>query len=97
MPRFVDVDPRTLLLNTQRPYPDPVRLHRQIALYGTSAATMPPILVRADPLGRLMLMNGTTRAYRIAKLAPGTLVTVEIGFTARRPFPPGKTIADLIP
>ena len=97
MPRYVKVDPKTLLLNPQRPYPDPPRLHWQIAQFGTSTSGMPPILVREDPTGRLMIMNGTTRAYRAAKFAPGMLVEVEIGSTSRRPFPVGNVIGDLIP
>jgi hypothetical protein len=97
MSRQVEVDPRTLLLNPQRPYYDPPRLHRQIAQFGTSIVGMPPIWVREDPDGRLMIMDGTTRAYRAAKFAPGTLVTVEIGSTSKRPFQAGKTIGDLIP
>ena len=36
-----------------------------------------PWVVRGTD-GELMLMNGVTRATRIAKLAPGTLITVEI-------------------
>ena len=39
---------------------------------------MPAIWVYRGSDGALMIANGVTRATRIAKLAPGTLVPVEI-------------------
>jgi hypothetical protein len=39
---------------------------------------MPPILVTEDRQGQLRINNGVTRAVRIHRLAPATLVPVEI-------------------
>jgi hypothetical protein len=39
---------------------------------------MPPILVYQDPDGLMEIMDGVTRATRIAKLAPDRLVSVVI-------------------
>lgn len=96
--QFVDVDPRTLRVPRSRlSGADPVKLQRQIRLFESSMAGMPtPWVVRGTD-GELMLMNGVTRATRIAKLAAGTLITVEIIDDL-----PGKaghlpTIGDLLP
>lgn len=98
MPRTLQVDPRTLLVPPSRPYADPARLQQQIAAYGHSTDGMPAILVDEDADGRLMIMNGVTRATRIAKLSPGQLVTVEVQTRYRRHrFPNGPTVADVLP
>jgi hypothetical protein len=39
---------------------------------------MPTVEVHIDPDGRLMIMNGVTRAARAAKFHPGVLIRVEI-------------------
>ena len=57
---------------------DAFKLHRQIARFGASSAGMPPIVVYEATDGVLVIYNGVTRATRIAKLAPGTLVHVEV-------------------
>jgi hypothetical protein len=44
-----------------------------------------------------MLYNGVTRATRIAKLAPGTLIRVEVVDTLRHPVGNRPTIGDLLP
>ncbi len=54
------------------------KLHRQIRRYGSSKDGMPPIFVYEDPDGLLEIFDGATRATRIAKLAPGTMVPVMI-------------------
>ena len=96
--QYVDVDPRTLLLPSSRiAGANPVKLQRQIALYGTSDQGMPPIEVYRTRDGRLMIMSGVTRATRIAKLCPGRLVRVEItgdwkGKTSHLP-----TVGDTLP
>ena len=66
-----DVNPRTLYVNSQRPYADPGKLQRQIATFGRSVVGMPPIWVEEDPDGRLRIQDGMTRATRAAKLVPG--------------------------
>jgi hypothetical protein len=52
---------------------DPWKLHRQIR---SSTADMPPILVYQDPDDLMEIIDGVTRATRIAKLAPDHLVSV---------------------
>lgn len=76
---FLDVDPRTLHLPTSRlSGADPLKLHRQIARFGTSIVGMPPIEVYRGTDGELMIFDGVTRATRVAKLLPGQLVRVEV-------------------
>lgn len=77
--QLIDVDPRTLRVPPSRPQgADPLKLHRQIALFGSSAAGMPPPWVYRGADGELMLFNGVTRATRIAKLSPGAFIRVEV-------------------
>lgn len=95
---FRDVDPRTLRVPSSRPQgADPGKLQRQIALFGRSAAGMPPPWVYEGTDGELVLFNGVTRATRIAKLAPGTLVRVEVIGTIRAAFASLPTVGDLLP
>ena len=44
-----------------------------------------------------MLFNGVTRATRIAKLSPGTLIRVEVIDTLRTPVAGLPTIGELLP
>jgi hypothetical protein len=98
MLRSLDVDPRTLYVGSQRlAGADPWKLQMQIARFGSSTAGMPPIWVEEDPDGRLRITNGVTRAVRVAKLSPGTLVRVEIVDVLRRPIRTRVTIADVLP
>jgi len=55
---------------------DPWKLHQQTRYYGTSAVGMPPLFVYEDPDGVLVILDGVTRATRLAKLAPGVTVPV---------------------
>src|SRR5262249_50552748 len=76
---FRDVDPRTLRVPRSRPTgADPVKYQRQRALYGASSAGMPPPWVYEGTDGEMVIFNGVTRATRIAKLAPGTTIRVEV-------------------
>ena len=95
---FLDVDPRTLRLpGSRRSGADPWKLHRQIAKHGSSTQGMPPLEVSRGTDGELVINNGVTRATRIAKLSPGTLVPVEV--IDDLPIPVGSfpSIGDLIP
>ncbi len=98
MPDYRDVDPREL-----RPPPsrrqgaDPAKLARQIMLFGRSSAGMPPPWVYEGTDGVLVLYNGVTRATRIAKLAPGTLIRVEVIGKLPRAFGADPKIGDLLP
>ena len=98
MPRFLDVDPRTLYLPTQRQSgADPWKLQVQIARYGASTAGMPPVWVEEDPNGALRIIHGVTRAVRVARMAPGALIRVEVIATRTRPFNTRSTVGDVIP
>lgn len=95
---FRDVDPRTLRVSSSRPAgAEPVKLQRQIAQFGVSAAGMPPPWVYEGTDGELVIFNGITRATRTAKLAPGTLIRVEVIGKLRAAFGSLPTIGDLLP
>lgn len=55
---------------------DPWKLHQQIRQFGASTVGMPPILVYQDADGVMEIIDGVTRATRIAKLAPDQPVPV---------------------
>ncbi|MFO0810852.1 MAG: hypothetical protein U0746_19665 [Gemmataceae bacterium] len=94
---FRDVDPRELRVPSSRPYADPVKLARQVARFGASAAGMPAIVAYEGTDGFLVIYNGVTRATRIAKLSPGTLVRVEVIGRLRRAYGPDPKIGDSLP
>jgi hypothetical protein len=95
---FRNVDPRALRVPSSRPVgADPVKLQRQIAKFGASSAGMPSPWVYEGTDRELVLFNGVTRATRIAKLAPGTLIRVEVIGKLRAAFGSLPTIGDLLP
>ena len=97
MPDFRDVDPRELRPATsRRDGADPVKLHRQIARFGASTDGMRPLTVYESFDGVLVIYDGVTRATRIAKLSPGTMVTVEVIGQLRKPYGSEKTIGELL-
>lgn len=76
---FLQVDPATLHLpGGRRDGVDAVKLHRQMARHGMSVAGMPPLEVSRGIDGGIVINDGVTRATRVAKYLPGTLVTVEV-------------------
>ena len=94
---FRDVDPRELRVPASRASgADPMKLHRQIAQFGASVVGMPPLVVYEAADGVLLVYNGVTRATRVAKLAPGTLVRVEVIGKLRRALAGYPSIGDLI-
>ncbi len=93
---FRDVDPRELRPPHSRPEADPAKLHRQIARYGTSTVGMPTLVVYEASDGVLVIYNGVTRATRVAKLSPGTLVRVEVIGRLRRACGSDATIGDTL-
>src|SRR5438270_12952961 len=98
MPDFRDVDPRELRVPpSRRQGADPAKVQRQIALFGRSAGGMPPPWVYEGSDGVLVLYNGVTRATRIAKLAPGPMIRVEVIGKLPRAFASNPKIGDLIP
>jgi hypothetical protein len=98
MPDFRDVDPRELRVPPSRLQGvDPAKLQRQIAKHGSSAVGMPPPWLYEGTDGVLMLYNGVTRATRIAKLAPGTLIRVEVIGAMPIAFARWPKIGDVLP
>jgi hypothetical protein len=96
--RFLDVDPRELRVPPSYPTgADPYKLQRQIARFGSASAGMLPILVYEGADGALLIYNGVTRATRIAKLAPGMLVRVEVIGRSRRAYGSYPKIGDFLP
>jgi hypothetical protein len=95
---FRDVDPRTLRVPSSRPGgADPIKFQRQVARFGKSSAGMPPPWVYEGTDGELVIFNGVTRATRIAKLAPGTHIRVEVIGKIPAPFGGLPTIGDFLP
>ena len=94
---FRDVDPREFGCRPPRPVADPVKLARQIARFGASMAGMPAIVAYEGTDGVLLIYNGVTRATRMAKLAPGTLVRVEVIGSLLRAYGPDPKIGDSLP
>lgn len=75
---------------------DPFKLQQQIARFGSTTFGMPPILAYECRDGSLLIVNGVTRATRIAKLAPGTAVPVEVIGRFRRPRTADPKLGDLL-
>lgn len=85
-PEILEVDPKDWhLRSSQVSCADPFKLQTQIARFGTSAVGMPPPWVCRGSDGALVIYNGVTRPTRIAKLAPGKLIRIEIVGEIRRP------------
>jgi hypothetical protein len=96
--QLLDVDPRTLHVPpSRRAGADPYKLQRQIALFGSATAGMPAPWVCRGSDGELMLYNGVTRATRVAKLSPGTLIRVEVVGSLAAPVGHLPAIGELIP
>lgn len=94
---FRDVDPAELRLPAARSTgADPYKLQRQIAQHGTSVVGMPPLLVYEGSDGVLELVDGVTRATRVAKLLPGTTIRVEVLGKLHRPKAKNRRIGDAL-
>ena len=66
-------------------------------MFGRSTAGMPPPWVYEGADGILMLYNGVTRATRIAQLAPGTFIRVEVIGKLPKNFAAEPRIGDFMP
>src|SRR5512146_313634 len=94
---FRDVDPKELRLPPSRSSgADPYKLQQQIARFGTSTGGMPPVWVYEGSDGVLEIVDGTTRATRIAKLVPGSTIWVEVIGKLRQPRGQNPRIGDRI-
>lgn len=92
-----DVDPAELRLPSSRASgADPYKLQRQIARYGATVREMPPLLAYEGSDGALELVDGVTRATRVAKLLPGTTVRVEVLGKLRQPKAQNRRIGDAL-
>jgi hypothetical protein len=97
-PEILDVDPRELHLRpSQAGGADPYKLQAQIARFGASAVGMPPPWVYRGSDGGLVVYNGITRATRIARLAPGTTIRVEVVGEIKRPVGSYPKVGDTLP
>jgi len=96
---LLKIDPRLLRLPTTRlEGADPTKLQRQIAKHGKSTKGMPPLFVCRGKGGELQVIDGVTRATRVAKLMPGQQVVVEV--VEERPktdFSQLPTVEDKLP
>jgi hypothetical protein len=98
MSEFREVDPAELRVLPERSGgADPAKLQRQIARFGRSQAGMQPLWVYEASDGVLVVYNGVTRATRIAKLAPGVTITVEVIGKLRKAHFQSPRIGDLLP
>jgi hypothetical protein len=76
---FLQVDPATLHLpGSRRDGADPGKLQRQLTRHGDSTEGMPSLEVKRGSDGELVIFDGVTRATRVAKYLPGTLITAEV-------------------
>jgi hypothetical protein len=97
-PEILEVDPRELRLRpSQAGGADPFKLQTQVARYGASIDGMPPPWVYRGSDSALVLYNGVTRATRAAKLAPGTLIQVEVVGEMKRPVGHYPKVGDTLP
>jgi hypothetical protein len=95
---FRNVDSRELRVPpSRRQGAGPAKLARQIALFGRSTVGMPPPWVYEGTDGVLILHNGVTRATRVAKLSPGTVIRVEVVGKLPKAFASEPKIGDLLP
>jgi hypothetical protein len=97
-PEILEVDPRELhLLPSQGGGADPFKLQTQIVRFGASTDGMPPPWVYRGTDGALVLFNGVTRATRVARLAPGRLIRVEVVGEMKRPIGHYPKVGDTLP
>lgn len=97
-PEILDIDPRELRVRpSQASGADPYKLQTQIARFGASTAGMPPPWVYRGSDGALVLYNGVSRATRIAKLAPGMTIRVEVVGGLTRPVGHFPKVGDTLP
>lgn len=95
---FREIDPRELRVPpSRRQGADPGKLARQISLFGRSTIGMPPPWDYEGTDGILVLYNGVTRATRIAKLAPGVLIRVEVIGKLPKAYALDPKIGDVLP
>jgi hypothetical protein len=76
--------------------PDFLRYQSQVSSFGAAQTGMPPIQVTQGAHGLLKINDGVTRAVRIHRLAPGSLVPIEvIDFRPRADYSRLKKVSDI--
>ena len=94
---FLQVDPASLHLpGSRRDGADPLKLQRQFSRFGKSVVGMPPLVVKRGTDGELMIYDGVTRATRVAKHLPDTMITVEVTGHLHGPVGDQPTIGDTL-
>lgn len=94
---FLQVDPASLHLpGSRRDGADAVKLQRQLAKHGSSTEGMPPPEVKRGTDNELVIFDGVTRATRVAKYLPGTLITVEVTGQLNGPVGALPTVGETI-
>jgi hypothetical protein len=79
MDRIFFYDPARLRLGAGRfQGADPRKLQTQLSLFGRSIDGMPPLWVLETIDGEYVIMNGITRATRVARFSPGTQVPIVV-------------------
>ena len=95
--RVVEVDPAALRLPPSRGEgADLWKLQQQVRRFGANRDGMPPIFAWEDPDGLPEIIDGVTRATRIAKLAPGETVPVAVIGRYRRSRAQSPTVKEKI-
>jgi hypothetical protein len=75
----LNVSPLVLRLPpARRSGADPIKLADQIRRFGDGTTGMPPLQVTRGSGGELMINDGVTRAFRIARLRPEDTIKVEV-------------------
>jgi hypothetical protein len=74
-----------------------MKLQRQIARFGNSMYGIPPVEVYRGTDQALMIFNGVTRAFRVAKLLPGQPIPVEVIDDLKTAVGNFPTVGDLLP
>ena len=75
---------------------DPLKLQTRIARFGSRPRDACPWVYESSD-GVLIVYNGSTRATRIAKLAPGATIRVEVVGKLRRAYAGEPKIGDQVP
>lgn len=79
MPVIVEIDPLLLRLPGSRlGGADPIKLTRQFSKFGLSTQGMPDLVAIRGMNGEVQLLDGVTRATRVAKFLAGKKVRVVI-------------------
>jgi hypothetical protein len=95
---FIWIDPLTLYLpQSRRDGPDLFKYQMQVARFGASMVGMPPPVCYRGIDGTIVIREGVTRAARVAKLLPGTLLQIEIDDDKSKSYANYTMLKDKLP